>query len=338
MTPMEIGPVAAVSPSPDVTAVSWTPDAGIDNGPEAARVQSVARPPLPASEAPKAASDALSPRASSHDLAEFALPAAQLSPATLIGLQVEAAHGWPLFHPGGAPAPQARARDDAAAERERRRRPAPEAQDGAEPAAEAPAAAPPPAARDGAAPAILEASDADWCATLTLALREALAARVPPQALLAAAQQWERGRCVVLACPQGADPEGPAWAFVLWPGRATPGALALRGLRVEARLHWWTPPHDGLWRHVRVVKEHHPRRGRQLVACDAASGDAAAHVACAVQLGPVLARSVHGCDVSLRIDAVQRFWTALGAQWSVHVVVSALPLAGVRDVPMEILS
>jgi hypothetical protein len=126
---------------------------------------------------------------------------------------------------------------------------------------------------------------------------------------------------------------------VLWPRTAHGAAhapITLKGLRVEARLQWSAPPHDGQWCHVRVVKEHHPRRGRQLIACEGA--EAATHVACEVQLGPVLARSVRWCDVCVRINAVQRFWNALGAQWSVNVVVSAQPLAGVRAAPQEEVS
>ena len=51
---------------------------------------------------------------------------------------------------------------------------------------------------------------------------------------------------------------------------------------------------------------------------------------CEVQLGPVLARSLHWCEVCVRINAVRRFWAALGGQWSVNVVVCSLPLAGTR--------
>ena len=174
--------------------------------------------------------------------------------------------------------------------------------------------------------------EAGWCEALTRALRDALAARLPPQSLLAAAEQWQRGRCVVLACPQGNDPAGPAWAFVLWPRRRAPRRLDLHGLRVEARLRWATLPPPAAWCHVRVIKEHHPRRGRQLIPLDAAGSEG---VACEVQLGPVLARSLRWCVVCLRIDAVQRFWAALGPQWSATVVVCARPLAGARAKSME---
>ena len=79
---------------------------------------------------------------------------------------------------------------------------------------------------------------------------------------------------------------------------------------------------------MRVVKEHHPRSGRQLVALDesGATNEGGRPVPCEVQLGPVLARSLRWCEVRVWIQAAQRFWNALGTQWSVHVVVSALPL------------
>jgi hypothetical protein len=49
----------------------------------------------------------------------------------------------------------------------------------------------------------------------------------------------------------------------------------------------------------------------------------------------VLARSLRWCEVCVRIPAAQRFWTALGAQWSVHVVVSSLPLVDVDAATLE---
>jgi len=82
------------------------------------------------------------------------------------------------------------------------------------------------------------AESGPWCETLSHALRGALAARIVPQALLAAAEQWKRGRCVVLACPQADDPAGPAWAFVLWPlaqaEQGTEGVATELALRVGA--------------------------------------------------------------------------------------------------------
>jgi hypothetical protein len=175
-------------------------------------------------------------------------------------------------------------------------------------------------------PPIDDASEREWREPLMRALRRVLAEQ-PPPALLAAVAQWQRGRCVVLACPQGVDPAGPAWAFVLWPRRI--GAVSpatLQGLRVAARLHWRVPPRPPWWCHGRAVKEHHPVRGRQLVAMSADG----ATVPCEVQLGPVLARPLRACRVSLRVDAVRRFWAALGTQWSVTVVVCSQALEGAR--------
>jgi hypothetical protein len=252
-------------------------------------------------------------------------------PAALIGLQVEPAWGWPL--PGHAPGPLCRPEATSGPAGQ------PPSHDDEAPAESAEEPKPPPhedtISAEDAGPMLDEGDAGDWCEALTGTLSAAMAARIPPQALLAAAEQWKRGRCVVLACPQGADPAGPAWAFVLWPRRRAPGrdatpALSLVGLRVEARLQWALPPVGAHWCHVRVVKEHHPRRGRQLVA-----PDSGAPVPCEVQLGPVLARSLHWCEVCLRIQSVRRFWSALGSQWSVHVVVCSTPLAGTRPLPPE---
>lgn len=319
------------APPADGEAMPASPTAPGSEGPEAAGVQTLVRPPVVADAAPRVADAALP--AASASLGDFALPASQLVPAALIGLQVEPAWGWPLpghapgrlWKPGTSPPagdPPSHAHEDDA--------PAEAADEPEPPAREDTASA-------GDAEQVLdEGEGGDWCESLTRALGAALAARIPPRALLVAAEQWKRGRCVVLACPQGADPAGPAWAFVLWPrrqapaGRAAAPALSLVGLRVEARLQWALPPVGAHWCHVRVVKEHHPRRGRQLVA-----PDSGAPVPCEVQLGPVLARSLHWCEVCLRIHAVRRFWSALGAQWSVHVVVCSMPLAGARPLPRE---
>lgn len=306
------------------------PGADLDFSHEAATVQTNWRAPTPAVEVPHRSDEAVPAMPAAQG--ELSVPASLLVPATLTGLMVEPALGWAQLPPGGTqwpispPTPERRRQRR---ERESQQEPPPE---------EAPEAPPPAAARDdGAAPdAVLDAADAGaWCDALSRALRAALAARVVPQALLAAADQWKRGRCVVLACPQGDDPAGPAWAFVLWPrahAQQTAGGVApeltLRGLRVDARLQWSGPPGREQWCHVRVVKEHHPRSGRQLVALDEAAGPAGAQrpLPCEVQLGPVLARSLRWCEVRVRIQAAQRFWNALGAQWSVHVVVSAQPL------------
>jgi hypothetical protein len=290
---------------------------------ESAGMQTVARAPNPVNEVRN--TDDVLPTSMSVD-SEFTAPAALLVPATLIGLQVEAAAAWPMQGRGFDPAPPRVERDS---EREPPPPPVEENDD------EEPEDAAPQSSDDEAEPAqvlIEEPLATAWSEPLTRTLRSALASRVPPQALLAAADQWKRGRCVVLACPQGHDAAGPAWAFVLWPrpqarrtvdGVAPP--LELYGLQVEARLQWSAPPRRGQWCHVRVVKEHHPRTGRQLISL----ADAPAPrrpVPCEVQLGPVLARSLRWCEVCVRIQAAQRFWNALGAQWSVHVVVSAEPL------------
>ncbi|MEO7245541.1 MAG: hypothetical protein ABIX12_10390, partial [Rubrivivax sp.] len=169
---------------------------------------------------------------------------------------------------------------------------------------------------------LVDAIRRDWCRPLTHALRTALGDPNPPRALSVAADQWQRGRCVVLACPQQDGASGPAWAHVLWPQLARGAAvrsLALQGLRVGARLHWTRDSQPGQWWHARMLKEHHPRRGRQLVAMGA--GGVAA--ACTVQLGPVVVTPPRPAEVVLRIDAVRGFWAALGTQWSVHVVVAA---------------
>jgi hypothetical protein len=263
---------------------------------------------------------------------DFAAPASLLVPTMLVGLQVEAAASWPLPWRGFDPLPPRVERD----REHERERPSPEfvADDEDAPAADDAPAQEDETAAESIETAVEAAVDADWCEPLTRTLRAALAGRVPPHALLAAGEQWQRGRCVVLACPQGDDPAGPAWAFVLWPRRSALRAvdgvappLALHGLRVEARLQWSALPTDAHWCHVRVVKEHHPRTGRQLISLDDAASSGTRHpVPCEVQLGPVLARSLRWCEVCVRIQAAQRFWTALGAQWSVHVVVSSRPL------------
>jgi hypothetical protein len=326
------------------------PGMDTDPGHESATVQTLSRPLPLAYDAAREAAGA--PPSAPQAKSEFALPASLLVPAMLVGLQVEPATGWPLprraepERPRGARGDGCERVDPAAERRDRH-------QD--EPQEPQPAREEPDTRSAVQEPPLEQCDSGEWSEALTQALRAALAARMVPQALLAAAEQWQRGRCVVLACPQGSDPAGPAWAFVLWPrrqanpslrpaadGNAAPDTLSLFGLRVSARLQWHTLPPTTPWCHARVIKEHHPHRGRQLVAPDndidsaAAAAAAAASAAppCAVQLGPVLARSLRWCEVRVHIQAAQRFWAALGRQWSVHVVVSARPLVSARA-PMK---
>src|SRR5882672_4351517 len=301
----------------------------VDKSAETANMQTFARPHAPNPE-PLRPSDTALP-SDKHAHSEFSVPSALLVPTTLIGLQVEYATRWPMtargFDPDLTPLHEARVGD-------RHGAPAPVEE---EPfAQEEEEAAPEQAAEetpDQSGSVVFTDEDAGaWREPLTQALRSALAAKVPPHALLLAAEQWQRGRCVVLVCPQGTDPAGAGWAFVLWPRKqAARGAdnarppLSLFGLRVEARLQWSARPTFPRWFHVRVIKEHHPRTGRQLVP---SAADPSGRVACEVQLGPVLARALRTCDVCVRINAVRRFWIALGTQWSMQVVVCSHALLG----------
>jgi hypothetical protein len=320
------------------------PGMDTDPGHESATVQTFSRPLSLANDAARDAAGA--PPSAPQAKSEFALPASLLVPAMLVGLQVEPATGWPLPRRSEPERPRAaredgRDRVEADAQRSDRHQ--------EEPQQPSPAREEPDTRSAVQEPPLAECDSGSWSEALTQALRAALAARMVPQALLAAAEQWQRGRCVVLACPQGSDPAGPAWAFVLWPrpyanpsprpavdGNAAPATLSLFGLRVSARLQWHTLPPNTPWCHARVIKEHHPHRGRQLVAPDNDIDPAAPSAAlpCAVQLGPVLACSLRWCEVRVHIQAAQRFWAALGRQWSVHVVVSARPLVGARA-PMK---
>lgn len=326
---------AAVDETATTESHAAHPDARLDRGPESALLQGSARP------------DATLPAAQRHDTrhvatparagTEFNLPADQLLNAAVIGLQVEPAFPWQLQQRHGDPpwqegpahehveVPPREAEDDgdgdggeagAHTDGHADTQPAGDEAAGAEAAShETPAAV------------IDECLDEDWRPALSRALRLALAARPAPIALLAAVEQWRLGRCVVLACPQGADPAGPAWAHVLWPRRPLPaqGLPALFGLRVGARLQWSRLPPPQAWCHARVMKEQHPRQGRQLIALDVRG---TATVPCELQLGPVPLRTPRWRDVCVRVDAARRFWSALGQQWSVTVVVGARPLAG----------
>lgn len=310
------------------------PTAAADPGAETGTAQTFARP-QPQPDATPGKADTALPSAS-HALSEFAVPASQLVPTTLIGLQVEPAWIWTLPQPTTPlPATRPAIEDD---EDEDHARHTPHEDPSAQPEAHDATTDSEPAADSGTL--VEDAAENDeGCEALARVLQATLAAATPPSALLAAADQWQRGRCVVLACPQSATPDGPAWAFVLWP-RCTPAhgllrttVLTLWGRRVEARLRWRVTPHGERWCHVRLVKEHHPRHGRQLLPMNAQ----APAVPCEVQLGPVLIERRRPCEARLRIHAVRRFWAALGDQWSVHLVVCSLPLAGspilVENVP-----
>ena len=298
------------------------PDARPDKGAESALVQGLARPAAPAGEAARLVEGAAA--AIPAGGSEFSLPGDQLLNAAVIGLQVQPAFAWPLERRGfdaaapDEPVPRTESSAEEPAADEQGEDDKNEA-DNEEQARLAP--------RSGLAPDALV--DDDWSSAVSSALREALRPKPAPQALQAAAEQWRLGRCVVLACPQGSDPAGPAWAFVLWPrpGSRAGSPLALFGLRVDARLHWAQLPPVIDWCHSRVMKEQHPRQGRQLVALDARG---TAIVACEVQLGPVPLRTPRWRHACVRVDAVRRFWSALGEQWSVTVVVGARPLPGLR--------
>jgi len=295
------------------------PGTDSDTGHESATLQSLWRAPAPQAEAVRA------PVVASPDVpaaqADAALPDALLTPATLIGLRAEPALAWSLPMPPSpfVPPPDVREPRREPQERERpRHEPPPPA------AAEAPAPMPVHEQDPGTQPFVLDADDdVSWCEPLSRGLQAQLSQLVVPPALLAAAEQWQRGRCVVLSCPQGHDP-ALGWAHVLWPSAAGGAALALQGLRVDAQLHWRLLPPAPRWLHARMVREHHPRHGRQLIAADAPAANTV--LACEVQLGPQLDRVARRCDVRVQIRSAQRFWAALGRQWSVLVVVSARAL------------
>jgi len=308
-----------------------------DRSVETATLQTFARPHAHGSEAPRHSSaDSVlqsGHHANVHAHTDLAVPAALLIPVTLTGLQVEQARSWPLpgrgFDTDPTPLYRARVHDhESAPPPPFNEEPQDEEYETATEQTETKETT------DDSCGVVFQSEDGGaWCEELTQALRIALAAKIPPRALLLAAEQWRRGRCVVLACPQHSDPAGPAWAFVLWPRKqaargpdGAPPPLALYGLRVEARLQWSALPSGVKWCQVRVIKEHHPRSGRQLIA--AAPAESSGRVPCEVQLGPVLARPLRCCDVCVRINAARRFWTALGTQWSMQVIVASFPLIG----------
>ncbi len=204
--------------------------------------------------------------------------------------------------------------------------------------------------------------DAAWPIDLARRLGRERSGSAGSHALALSLSAWARARAVLFVCPthdlRGDDGLGLlVWACV--PERVTPASAmqassiaaaaaasrvevpALRGQRFAARLHWKqgadmvTPRAD--WWAVRAVKQHGVALSRQLrtTALDDADGD---HVArhglhtdgVAIQLGPVLLPLAREWDLRVRIDAVQRVWTALRDQWSVLVVACSEPLLATR--------
>ncbi|HSW08335.1 hypothetical protein [Aquabacterium sp.] len=341
---MDIGPLmpsvshaaapdaAAWSAAAEPEAIGEPSQAGLQIASLQAGTVQPARPPAVALADAAMRDDPALPLADAHN--GFALPADQLTPAMLSSLHVQAGDAWALLHPGvHAPAtPRPGTRDEADLHDERGDSPARDHEDDDTDTTVPEADACDPQAQPEPAPA------EPWCDTLTGVLNHLLAAPNQPLALQTAADEWGRGRCVVLICPRSHAAAGPAWGFVLWPRGARRSAAhpqphhtlpcqALLGQRVDARLQWAGPPAAVRWCHVRVVKDHHPRRGRQLLAIDA-TGSTSGPVPCEVQLGPVWVGAPRWREASVRIDAVKRFWSALGGQWSVFVVVCSRPLSG----------
>ncbi|HSW25515.1 MAG TPA: hypothetical protein VLJ62_22335 [Burkholderiaceae bacterium] len=294
-----------------------------DHGHETATLQTLWRLPTHPAEPTRVPQTAIADVPAAQG--DFALPDALLAPATLTGLRAEPAMAWTLPTPSTpwTPTPEPERRRQPREQPERRQPPREQADDDA-------GHLPPQNDRQPETPqTVIDADDADeWREALSRGLQAQLTQLVVPPALLAANEQWQRGRCVVLAFPQGSDPAGAAWAHVLWPhpNMRASGKLALHGLRVGARLQWLMLPPVMLWCHARLIREHHPRHGRQMVMADIGSVAPGAALPCAVQLGPVLESTPRRCEVRVHVPAAQRFWAALGRQWSVHAVVCARPL------------
>lgn len=300
---------------------SGAPLPSADPAAETATLQNFARPqPLNADAAQPRHPEAPAAPAAEGRTGDFALPDSQLAPALLVGLQVDPGYGWMLPQPQPQPLQERSRTQDGEAERETAEREAHDDTDEEAQDEDAGQQAPAPAA-----PLVFDAADARLD-TLLRALHAALCASDAPPALRAAAEQWQRGRIVILACPQRPAPQGMAWAFVLAP-QATAGrdgaSVRLAGPCFEAWLQWREAPRGARWCHARLVKEHHPRHGRRLVAADASQA-----AACGVQLGPVLSEQRPPGAVTLRIAAARSFWNALGVQWSALLMVCPLPLAG----------
>ena len=168
---------------------SQVPAAAADPLTETATAQTFVRA-QPQTDASPTKADTTLPSAA-HALSEFAVPASQLVPTMVIGLQVEPARILPQPttplptrpaardndepHAGGMPYEDSPEQPDAQEEHTDR-----------EPAS--PASEP---------DTLHDAGNDGGCEAIARVLHTALAATTPPPALLAAADQWQRGRCVV---------------------------------------------------------------------------------------------------------------------------------------------
>ncbi len=169
-------------------------------------------------------------------------------------------------------------------------------------------------------------AEAPWSAALLAALRQAAHHPAARSALQVAAEAWERGRAVLLACPALEDGSPAAWLFVLRPARnARP--MRLCGERFAARLRWARPGTEGRWWCVRVAKSYSLRRGGQLLTQEQ---DSAGRVSCELQLGPFPPLLPRWSEVLVRVDRVQRLWLALGTQWSLPLLVCDQALLGAK--------
>lgn len=319
--------------------------------------QVVARPASPS--AGEAHVDTDARQAVDNQPSDAADPGVQAMPATLSSMQVEASWLWTAMVPGELQQglqmiwPEDK-RVRAGDERDRQAADATddEADGDEEAAAEADVGAGDEATtdEDHDEPAVLEGTgtvDAAWPDALASELQRQLRAHEElPAPLAEAVQQWQRGRCVVLVCPQVEAAGVAAWAFVLWPRRraaarsprAAAQALphALRGERFAAVLQWSDPADvrasgaaraAARWWQARTVKEHHPQRGRQLHSLPPGVGEVPdGPVDVELQLGPVLSRTPRWRVACVRVAAARRFWAALAAQWSVHLLVCDRPL------------
>lgn len=169
-------------------------------------------------------------------------------------------------------------------------------------------------------------AEASWGTPLLAALRQAAQRPAARSALRAAAEAWERGRSVLLACPVREDEAQAAWLFVLRPARNS-RPMRLCGERFAARLRWSRPGAEGRWWCVRVAKSYSLRRGGQLLTQEQ---DSAGRVSCELQLGPFPPLLPRWNEVLVRVDRVQRLWQALGTQWSLPLLVCDQALLGAK--------